>query len=189
MIRQTTQECSTAEQLIAMPDDGNRYELVNGVLRMMSPAGSEHGQIAERISRRLGNHVESNQLGATYAAETGFRISTSPDTVRAPDAAFVSHSRLKSVEPTSGYLPLAPDLVVEVVSPSDSSSDVEAKAEQWLNAGTQVVVVADPANLTLRIYENVGHIRVLRSGDTYSSGRVCGNWELSVNDAFQIQDE
>ena len=83
MVRETAQETTTAEQLIAMPADGNRYELVNGVLRMMSPAGSEHGQIAERISRRLGNYVESNQLGVTYAAETGFRIGTSPDTVRA----------------------------------------------------------------------------------------------------------
>lgn len=178
MIRQTTQECTTAEQLIAMPEDGNRYELVNGVLRTMSLAGSEHGRSAGRISRRLGNHVESNQLGATYAAGTGFRIDTSPDTVRAPDAAFVSHSRLKSVEPTIGYLPLAPDLVIEVVSPSDSSSDVEAKAGQWLNAGTLVVIVADHSNLALRIYNNATQIHILRSGDTYSSGSVCGNCEL-----------
>ena len=135
MIQHSTQGLMTAEQMFAMPDDGHRCELINGVLRMMSPAGSEHGQVADRISRHLGNHVESNNLGATYATATGFLIGTSPDTVRAPDAAFVSHSRLKSVEPTSGYLPLAPDLVVEVVSPSDTSSDVEAKVDQWLNAG------------------------------------------------------
>ena len=84
MIQQTKNEITTAEQLSAMADDGHRYELINGVLRMMSPAGSEHGQVADRISRRLGNHVESKNLGATYAAETGFLIRTSPDTVRAP---------------------------------------------------------------------------------------------------------
>ena len=189
MIQQTKNEITTAEQLSAMADDGHRYELINGVLRMMSPAGSEHGQVADRISRRLGNHVESKNLGATYAAETGFLIRTSPDTVRAPDAAFVSHSRLKSVEPTRGYLPLAPDLVVEVVSPSDSFSDVEAKAEQWLNAGTSVVIVADSSNQTLRVYENATQVRILRSGESYSSSDVCGNWELSVDDAFQIQSE
>lgn len=189
MIQHSTQTLKTAEQLFAMADDGHRYELINGVLRMMSPAGSEHGQVADRISRRLGNHVESKNLGATYAAETGFLIGTSPDTVCAPDAAFVSQSRLQSVEPTSGYLPLAPDLVVEVVSPSDSFSDVEAKAEQWLNAGTSVVIVADPSNLTLRVYENATQVRILRSGETYSGRDVCGDWELSVDDAFRIQSE
>ena len=189
MIQNSTQTLRTAEQLFVMADVGHRYELINGVLKMMSPAGSEHGQVADRISRRLGNHVESKNLGATYAAETGFLIGTSPDTVRAPDAAFVSHSRLKSVEPTSGYLPLAPDLVVEVVSPSDSFSDVEAKAEQWLNAGSSVVIVADPSNLTLRVYENATQVGILRSGETYSARDVCKDWELSVDDAFQIQSE
>ena len=86
-------------------------------------------------------------------------------------------------------MPLAPDLVVEVVSPSDSFSDVEAKAEQWLNAGTSVVIVADPSNLTLRVYENATQVRILRSGETYSGRDVCGDWELSVDDAFQIQSE
>ncbi len=179
---------TTAEQLLAMPGDGNRYELLNGVLIMMSPAGSEHGWIAERMSRRLGDHVEKQQPGRTYAAETGFRISINPDTVRAPDAAFVSDARLKRVEPTSGYLPLAPDLLVEVVSPNDTSSEVEAKAQHWISAGTAIVLVADPANQTIRVYKNESDIHVLRRGDTFDSGDVCGNWKLSVDDAFGIND-
>lgn len=70
----------TADQLMAMPDDGKRYELVAGVLHMMSPAGGEHGWIASRLDRLLGNHVDARDLGTVFAAETGFLISTTPDT-------------------------------------------------------------------------------------------------------------
>ncbi|MEM7785332.1 MAG: Uma2 family endonuclease, partial [Planctomycetota bacterium] len=109
----------------------HRYELIEGVLKMMSRSGSEHGWIAGRIFVRLATHVENYDLGRTYAAETGFKISESPDTVRASDACFVSHERLGTVKKTDSYLPLAPELVIEVVSPNDSSSDVEAKASKW----------------------------------------------------------
>jgi len=186
MISKTHQSITTAEQLLDMPDDGNRYELVNGVVNMMSPAGSEHGRVAARIGARLLVHVEKHNLGIAYAAETGFRISTSPDTVRAPDAAFVSHERLASVEPTRGYLPLAPDLVVEVISPDDRFSEVETKASDWLSAGTEIVLVTDPENLVLKVYANDSDIRTLQPGETFSAGDVCGNWQLAVNDAFQI---
>ena len=129
MIQQTPnlENVKSADQLHALPDDGNRYELIRGDLIMMSPAGSEHGWIAGRIFVRLATHVEDLDLGRAYAAETGFKISESPDTVRAPDACFVSHERLSTVEDTQSYLPLAPDLVVEVVSSNDSSSDWRRK--------------------------------------------------------------
>lgn len=87
----------SADQLFAMPDDGNRYELVHGELRMMSPAGGEHGWIAMRLARRLDDHVEQQALGIVFAAETGFRISTDPDTVRAPNVAFVRQDQIKSI--------------------------------------------------------------------------------------------
>lgn len=175
----------SADQLYTMPDDGNRYELIRGNLIVMSPAGSEHGRIASRILIRLGTHVEKNDLGETFAAETGFQIDSDPDTVRAPDAAFVSHERMSGVE-VNGYLPLAPDLVVEVVSPSDSSSDVEAKAEQWLKAGSLIVLVADPKNETLRAYRSTSEVQVFHSGETFCSNDVCGNWQLAVDEAFKI---
>jgi len=184
MISTDPQTKATAEQLLAMPDDGNRYELIRGVLSMMSPAGSEHGRIACRILARLAVHVEQHGLGETYAAETGFRIAESPDTVRAPDAAFISRHRLEAVAPTRGYLPLAPDLVVEVVSPSDSYSDVETKATDWINAGSRIVLVVDPVNLTIHVYESNTEIRLLRSGGEFRAGDVCGDWRLQVDDAF-----
>lgn len=190
MIHQTPkfEGLKSADQLYELPDDGNRYELIRGDLVMMSPAGSEHGWIAGRIFLRLATHVEGHDLGRAYAAETGFKISESPDTVRAPDACFVSHDRLKNVEETRSYLPLAPDLVVEVVSPNDASSDVEAKAEEWLNAGSKVVLVADPKNETLRVYRNKEQIEVLRSGQEFSSDQVCGAWKISVNEIFDIRN-
>ncbi len=153
---------------------------------MMSPAGSEHGWVAARILNRLATHVEGSNLGKVYAAETGFKIGSSPDTVCAPDACFVSHERLATVESTQSYLPLAPDLVVEVVSPHDKSSEVEAKAEEWLKAGTGIVLVADPSNLTIRVYQDGSKIRLLRAGEQFEAGKVCGNWTLNVNDTFDI---
>ncbi len=185
MTSKTKQHFVSADQLLAMPDDDQRYELIEGMLKVMSPAGGEHGQIAGRILRRLGDHVEEHDLGTTFAAKTGFQIQSSPDTVRAPDAAFVSHERLARFDSLQGYLPLAPDLAVEVISPSDTFSDVEAKAAQWLDAGTKTVLVADPATITLRVYELGAIIRVLRQGETFNAGTVCGDWQLSVNDAFR----
>ncbi len=188
MIQQTKNEITTAEQLFRAPDGGNRLELVRGVLNVMSPAGSEHGWIAARILTRMANHVEASGLGRVYAAETGFLIEVNPDTVRAPDAAFVSHERLETVPPSSSYLQVAPDLVVEVVSPDDTSTQVEAKAEQWLEAGSRIVLVADPVNQTLRVYKSKAQIEVLHSGEELSCGDVCGGWKISVDEIFDIQN-
>jgi len=118
----------TAEELFRKPDDGFRYELLRGELRKVVPAGEEHGYLAMEIGRLLGNHIKANRLGRVYAAETGFKISSDPDTVRAPDAAFVSRERLEEIGPVRGYRPGAPDLAVEVVSPNDTHAEVTGKA-------------------------------------------------------------
>jgi len=186
MISKTPLNVVTAEVLLARPADGNRYELIRGELKMMSPAGSEHGRVAGRIYLRLATHVEKDRIGQTFAAETGFRIASDPDTVRAPDAAFVSNERLATVSPTRGYLPLAPDFVVEVVSPNDSFSEVEAKAAGWIDAGCKAVLVADPDNLTLHVYRLGCGIEVLTSGNTFHAGSACAGFSLSVDDAFLV---
>src|SRR5436853_496992 len=112
----------TAEELWRMPDDGMRHELVKGELITMSPAGARHGDIALVIGAHLRAHVAANNLGKAYAAETGFQLTTK--TVRAPDVAFVSNERVIN---TPKYFPGAPDLAVEVLSPDDTASEVEAK--------------------------------------------------------------
>lgn len=174
----------SAEQLAAIPDDGNRYELVEGELRMMSPAGGRHGWIASRLNRLLSNHVEANQLGAVFAAETGFLLSTDPDTVRAPDVAFVSTEEMNQIDDLDGYVPVVPDLVVEVVSPNDSSSEVEAKSEMWLSAGAAIVLVVDPVNQTIRVYRSRSTIEVLHRGDQLDANDAVTGWKLMVSDIF-----
>ncbi len=126
----------TSDDLLRMPNDGHRYELLGGELRKMAPAGQKHGRIIINIATPLDQTVRANRLGVVYAAETGFQLTRNPDTVRAPDVAFVSSERLAKLGEVEGYWPGAPDLAVEVISSSDSYADVEDKVFDWLTAGT-----------------------------------------------------
>jgi Uma2 family endonuclease len=125
----------TADELLRMPEDGSRYELIRGELTKMAPSGQRHGDLAARALISLGQHVSKHRLGKVYAAETGFKLASNPDHVRAPDAAFIREERLREKGEVTGYWPGAPDLVVEVVSPSDSYAEVEDKVFDWLEFG------------------------------------------------------
>lgn len=103
---------TTAEELLVLPDDGNSYELVKGELRMMTPAGFEHGRVASRVNFLIAQHVLASDLGAVLAAETGFILARSPDTVRAPDVAFVRRDRIPPADEQHKFAELGPDLVV-----------------------------------------------------------------------------
>jgi Uma2 family endonuclease len=174
----------TAAQLAALPDRGKRYELVDGVLRTMTPAGNLHGKVAARLTARLLGHVEARELGVVYAAETGFLIRRDPDTVLAPDVAFVRQGRLDALGETAGYLPLTPDLVGEVVSPSDSYSEVEDKALRWLAAGCRMVLVVDPGTRTVQVYRAADRIVVLDLQGRLEGEDVVPGWVLSVAELF-----
>ena len=174
----------TAEQLAALDDQQQRYELVSGELRMMSPAGHEHGRIAMRLGSLLEHHVRRHRLGAVYAAETGFLIARSPDTVRAPDVAFVVQSRLDEAGDVAGYLPLAPDVVAEVVSPGDSYTQVEEKSLSWLAAGTSMVLVVDPGTRTVQVVRAADNIVVLGQQDCLRAEDVVPGWQLSIAELF-----
>ena len=117
----------TADEFWRLPDNGTWQELVKGVVYEMSPPGAEHGAIASNLHVELGYHVRSKALGRVFSAETGFLVGRDPDTVRAPDCAFLSQERAPRPLPKE-YCDVAPDLVVEVVSPSDSAEEVAAKA-------------------------------------------------------------
>ncbi len=175
---------STADKLASMPDDGNRYELIRGELRMMSPADGRHGRVAVRINKILAIHVDDNLLGATFAAETGFKITVDPDTVRAPDAAFVTQDKIDQLEDDTGYLPFAPDLAVEVVSPNDSFASVENKAFSWLHAGTELVLIVEPESKTIHSYRSKTSISVNGVGDEIDASDVVPGWVFKVADAF-----
>src|SRR3712207_3973057 len=142
----------TAEQLLQMPDDGYRYELVEGALRRMSPASHQHGRIILNLSAPLHQYVRTHNLGVVYAAETGFQIAHNPDTVRAPDVAFVRQERVNSVQEETGYFPGAPGLAVEVISPHDLYTEVEEKVIAWLDAGTRMVLIVNPRKRIVTVY-------------------------------------
>lgn len=175
---------TTADELLRMPDDGFRYELIAGELRKMTPAGGQHGRIAMRAGRSLANHVESNGLGTVYAAETGFRIASAPDTVRAPDAAFVRQERVEEMGEVEGYLPGAPDLAVEVVSPGDSYSEVVEKALDWIGAGARMVLVVDPRRRSATLYRSREEIRILSEDDVLDGAEVVPGWRVPVRELF-----
>lgn len=174
----------TAEELLRMPDDGFRYELLKGELRKMAPAGSQHGRIAMRLATPLSNHVTANGLGEVFAAETGFKLTSNPDTVRAPDVAFVSKARLSEVGDVEGYWPGPPDLAVEVVSPGDSYGEVEDKVFEWLSAGTRLVIVVTPRTRTVTVYRSLSDIQALTERDTLEGGDVVPGWTLPVRGIF-----
>jgi Uma2 family endonuclease len=176
----------TAEQLAALPDQGKRHELIGGVLRTMTPAGYEHGRVAMRLGSLLEQHVREHRLGVVCAAETGFLLTRNPDTVRAPDVAFIGRERLGQLGQVSGYLPVAPDLVAEVTSPSDSYTDVEEKALAWLDAGTRVVLVVDPGTRTVRVYrsEDMTQIDALSGAQQIDVANVVPGWNVTASEIF-----
>jgi Uma2 family endonuclease len=167
-----------------MPDDGFRYDLVSGELRKMPPAGSEHGYVALNIGRSLSDYVKDNGLGRAYAAETGFKLATDPDTVRAPDAAFVSRERVEKAGRVEGYWPGPPDLAVAVVSPGDTHAQVVEKALAWLEAGCRMVLVADPERRTVTEYRSLENIRILTEDDAIEGADVVPGWKLSLAEIF-----
>ncbi len=151
---------------------------------MMSPAGGRHGRIAGRAFKLLANHVDDKKLGVAFAAETGFRISSDPDTVRAPDAAFVCREKMDQLDDDSGFLPFAPQLAVEVVSPSDTFAAVEQKAFSWLDAGTQSVLIVEPESETLHVYRSRSNITVYQRGEVVDANDVVAGWTVSVEELF-----
>lgn len=173
---------TTAEQLLAAGDIG-RCELVRGELIMMSLVGPNHGNIANRIAFYLTRHVLAEDIGSVYAAETGFMIARDPDTVRAPDVAFVRKDRLH-LTPKRGYFPGAPDLAAEVLSPDDTASEVLAKVEEWLNAGTEEVWVADPERKTIAVYRKDQPVHVLSEKDELTSESLLPGFQLAVAEVF-----
>lgn len=179
-----TIQALTSEDLLRMPDDGYRYELLRGELKKMAPASHQHGSTVMNVSTPLDQHVRANNLGRVYAAETGFKIASDPDTVRAPDVAFVSRKRLEEVGDTQGYWPGAPDLVVEVVSPNDIYTEVEEKVLDWLEAGTRMVVVVNPRKQIVTVRRSINDIVILTTDDMLDGADVVSGWSMAVKDIF-----
>lgn len=173
----------TADELLAMPEDGIPRELVEGELREMSPAGERHADAAQNINRSLDAHVFSRRLGKVRP-EYGYVLESDPDTVRAPDVSFVRANRLSAGGPAPGYYRGVPDLAVEVVSPHDRYSEVRAKVREYLAAGTPMVLVVDPENRTVSVYRPGRDPLELHEADVIDGEDVVPGWKLPVRDIF-----
>jgi Uma2 family endonuclease len=173
----------TADQLLAMPEDGLRRELVRGTVRAVSPAGFEHGSAVQRLSALVGAYVLQHDLGEALGAETGFLLSEHPDTVLAPDFAFVRRGRVPSTR-VRGWFRGAPDLAVEVVSPGDSSVAVFAKAHQWLTHGATLVWIVDPDRRTVTAVRGA-NVRVLVADDALEATDLLPGFRCAVAALFR----
>ena len=150
----------TADQLLQPPYQGRRCELIDGEVSMMSPAGWKHGEIVSALHCLLAPYIDQHKLGKSFCAETGFLLSRDPDTVRAPDFAFILNDSLPARDPEEAYWPGAPDLAVEVLSPDDRTGYVSEKIRLWLSAGTQEVWIVDPQLQSVTIHRSPTDIRI-----------------------------
>ncbi|MEX1224518.1 MAG: Uma2 family endonuclease [Pirellulales bacterium] len=174
----------TAEQLLALPSGEQRYELIAGELLVMSPGNWDHGMIIGIAHSILGSYVRQHKLGFVFGAETGFMLARDPDTVRAPDVAFIARDNLPKTRPKEAYWPGAPDLAVEVLSPSDTTGYVNQKIEQWLDAGCQEVWSVDPKLRTVTIYRSTTDIQIFTHDDLLDSSRVLPEFSCPVAEIF-----
>jgi Uma2 family endonuclease len=176
----------TADELLALPTGmGKRYELVAGELRVMSPAGWRHGEVASNIAALLGPYIRMHNLGRGFAAETGFLLKRKPDTVRAPDFAFISTANLPTSDPIEAFWPGPPDLAIEVVSPGDATAEVAEKVEEWLAAGCAAVWVVDPKLQMVTIFRSLSEVEIKAAGKTLSGDPVVPGFSCAVAELFR----
>ncbi len=176
----------TADELFEIQSDGFRYELVRGELKRMSPAGDEHGMVGMQLAIPLGSYVKANHLGKLYLAETGFLIKKNPDTVRAPDIAFVRMERIKQTPRVKSYRHGAPDLAVEINSPGDTVSKVEEKVTEWLEAGARMVWIVSPKLKTVTVYRSLTDVVSLTEKDMLYGGEVVPGFQIPVAEIFAV---
>jgi Uma2 family endonuclease len=173
----------TAHELWCLPDDGMRHELVRGELRTMPPGGLEQGDRSSVLDGSLGVFVRAHGLGRVFTNEPGFILTTDPDTVRAPDVAYLRSEQLKDGIPT-GYFRGAPDLAVEVISPNDLYAEVDEKVAEWLEHGTRLVFVVNPRRKVVAVHRPGQPVAMLGIEDTLTADDLVPGWSLSVRDLF-----
>jgi Uma2 family endonuclease len=177
----------TAEDLERLPDDGNRYELVLGELIRMRPTGFRHAELAHLFSHALISYVRPRGLGVV-GGEGGFVLHREPDTVRAPDVFFVSAERAPRGEAARHFAELAPDLTIEIKSPSDSMAVLLAKADEYLAAGTRLTWTVDPDDRAVIVKTPDGRVRILGYEDTLDGEDVIPGFRLPLRDIFGDDD-
>jgi len=181
----------TPDAFLSMNLGDRRAELIDGKVITRAPAGGEHGFIALEIGAELRNFVKKHKLGIGCAAETGFRLFAERNTVRAPDAAFISNQtlerhrdRMDGQTRTAEFWPFAPDLAVAVVSPGDKLEDVEAKVADWFEGGTRLVWVVHPKARTIHVFHSATQVQILSASDVLDGEDVLPEFRLTIAAIF-----
>jgi Uma2 family endonuclease len=180
----TTTRLMTADELLTLPRGRFRYELVKGELITMSPAGNEHGALIVNLTVLLGQHIKANGLGVAFGAETGFKLESDPDTVRAPDFAFISRGRIEREGISKGYGAGSPDLAVEVLSPDDSPRKVEKKTADWFAGGAREVWNVNPRRRVVTVQRSPTGVAVLGEDDELDGGALLPGFRCRVSEIF-----
>ena len=171
--------------MLSLPDDGHRYDLLRGEIIRLAPATGEHGAIAGELARLVGNVVKAERRGRVYTAETGFILSHDPDVLLCPDVSFVRSSRLGPLQDQRTFLDLAPDLAIEVLSPSESLRSIREKVSAYLEGGTQAVWVVDPVRRSLTVYLANDSMTLLSEADKLDGGDVLPCFSVPVAEIFE----
>ena len=167
-------------------ENGTRFELIQGALIEMSPTNEIHGVLVQELAGLIWNHVRTNKLGRVFAAKTGFILSTEPDTVLAPDIAYLSAARSKPL--SEKFAAIAPDLVVEVVSPGNTAAEMNEKTGLYFQAGTRQVWIVYPKTRMIHRYTSPTNVTILTSTDTLSGADVLPGFSLSLDELFKVLD-
>ena len=178
----TTVHLMTAEELIQLPDDGLRHELIKGEHLTMPPLGAEHGLVMNKVAFLLTQYVRAHNLGKVITGDAGFKLESDPDTVLGPDVAFIRHERIAGI--STQYFPGAPDLVVEVLSPGDRKGKAEAKANMWLDAGAAAVWLINPKTRTVDVRNADGEHKLLTVEDELAGDEVIAGFRWHVAEIF-----
>jgi len=174
----------TTADLIALSGSELHYELARGEMLAMTPTNPLHGMYASRIDRALSQHVAAHDLGEVFTAEAGFELQPEPEaTVRAPDVSFIRKDRMPNPPPQTGFWPIAPDLVVEVVSPTDSAQEIQLKVDDYLSAGVHIVWLIYPKTRSAMEFRG-SQARRLAVTDNLDGGDVVPGFALPIASIF-----
>ncbi|HCG28761.1 MAG TPA: Uma2 family endonuclease [Thermomicrobiales bacterium] len=174
----------TADDLLQMPDDGHRYELDCGELVQLPMSSFNSSRIAVRISSAMYAFVNARGLGYIAGVDGAYILKRDPDVVRVPDVSFVRAERMPPEEQWSRFLDLAPDLAVEVISPSDTVRDSLDKVREYLDAGVQLVWVVQPSRRMVTVYYPDRTARLYYDDATLDGGDILPGFTLPVADIF-----
>ena len=172
----------TGDQLFAMGDIGPA-ELVKGEIIPQMPTGHEHGFIESLIVYFLTRFIRKRNLGRVVTGEVGIYVERDPDTVRAADVAFISHDRYAQVQ-SAGFLDIAPELVVEIMSPSNTWSEVHEKLAEYFAAGVNIMWVVDPRLQQIHVFRALDDVSLLTKEDTLTGEGVLPGFELALSELF-----